>query len=48
MATVSDQAEPASKDQVKTGYMKYGPGSLMAKKTGAYAYRESVLQRSST
>jgi len=27
MVTVGDQAGPASKDQVKTGYLVYGPGS---------------------
>jgi hypothetical protein len=27
MVTVSDQAKPASKDQVKAGYSVYGPGS---------------------
>jgi hypothetical protein len=27
MATVSDQARPASKDQVKTGYLVSSPGS---------------------
>ena len=29
MVTVSDQAKPASIDQVKAGYLVYGPGSLI-------------------
>ncbi len=33
MVTVSDQAKPASKSQVETGYLEYGPGSLVSRGT---------------
>src|SRR5262249_35713073 len=46
MVTVSDQAKPASKGQVKTGYLEYGPGSLVSRGTSCSGWGRRWWSRS--
>src|SRR5215472_19120553 len=46
MVTVSDQAKPASKGQVKTRYLDYGPGSLAPRGTSCSEWGRQWWSRS--